>query len=83
PKEKGRSISDAEQMWNRLANTIKEAAKETLGLVEGTLRTCIGRKESWWISDDVQGKFKAKQTRFRELKSMLGEDKENRSAAKE
>nr|GEX50182.1 hypothetical protein [Tanacetum cinerariifolium] len=83
PKEKGRSVSDAEQMWNTLANTIKEAAKETLRVVEGTLRTRIGRKESWWISEKVQGKVKAKQTRFIELISMRGEDKANRSAAEE
>ncbi|GJS12170.1 zinc finger, CCHC-type containing protein, partial [Tanacetum coccineum] len=48
-----------------------------------TLRTRIGRRESWWISDEVQDKVKAKQTRFRELISMRGEDEANRSAAEE
>ncbi|GJY05232.1 leucine--tRNA ligase [Tanacetum coccineum] len=46
------SVADAEQMWNTLANTIREAAKETLEVVAGTLRTRIGHMESWWISDE-------------------------------
>ncbi|GKA66042.1 leucine--tRNA ligase [Tanacetum coccineum] len=33
PELGGRTTTDAEQMWNRLANTIREAAKETLGVV--------------------------------------------------
>ncbi|GKA92559.1 hypothetical protein Tco_0814484 [Tanacetum coccineum] len=32
-------------MWNRLANTIREAAKETLGVVVGASITHIGRNE--------------------------------------
>ncbi|GJT90046.1 ubiquinol oxidase, mitochondrial-like protein [Tanacetum coccineum] len=83
PEAEGRIVADAEQMWNRLANTIKKAAKETLGVVAGTLRTYIGRRESWWISDEVQDKVKVKQTRFRELISMRGEDEANRSATEE
>nr|GEW11148.1 hypothetical protein [Tanacetum cinerariifolium] len=47
PDEEDRLASDAEQMWNRLANTIREAAKETLGVVAGTLRTHIGHRESY------------------------------------
>ncbi|GKD07239.1 kinesin light chain-related protein 3, partial [Tanacetum coccineum] len=83
PEAEGRIVADAEQMWNRLANTIREAAKETLGVVAGTSRTRIGCRESWWISDEVQDKVKAKQTRFREHISMRGEDEANRSAAEE
>ncbi|GKF67877.1 hypothetical protein Tco_0197556, partial [Tanacetum coccineum] len=67
PEEEDGSVADAEQMWNRLVNTIREAAKETLGVVAGTLRTRISHRESWWISDEVKDKVKAKQTRFREL----------------
>ncbi|GJZ16969.1 retrovirus-related pol polyprotein LINE-1 [Tanacetum coccineum] len=52
PEEEDGSVANAEQMWNRLANTIREAAKETLGVVAGTLRTRIGHMESWWISDE-------------------------------
>nr|GFA95022.1 hypothetical protein [Tanacetum cinerariifolium] len=73
-EEEDRPVPDAERMWNRLANTIREAAKETLGVVAGALRTHIGRRESWWISDEVQDKVKAKQIRFKELISMRGED---------
>ncbi|GJR00848.1 ribonuclease H-like domain-containing protein [Tanacetum coccineum] len=78
-----RPVADAEQMWNRLANTIREAAKETFGVVAGTLRTCISRRESWWISDEVQDKVKVKQTRFKEHISMRGEDETNRIAVEE
>ncbi|GJY16756.1 hypothetical protein Tco_0387178 [Tanacetum coccineum] len=59
---------------------IREAAKETLRVVAGTLRACIGRRESWWISDEVQDKVKVKQIWFRELISLRGEDEANRSA---
>ncbi|GKA11361.1 hypothetical protein Tco_0690794 [Tanacetum coccineum] len=69
-------------MWNRLANTIREAAKETLGVVAGASRTHIGRRESWWFSEEVQNKVKAKQTRFRELISMRGNEAD-RSATEE
>ncbi|GKF93777.1 hypothetical protein Tco_0283477, partial [Tanacetum coccineum] len=65
-----------------MANTIREATKETVGVVAGTLRTHIGRRESWWLTEEVQNKVKAKQTRFRELISMRG-DEANRIAAKE
>ncbi|GJY27052.1 retrovirus-related pol polyprotein LINE-1 [Tanacetum coccineum] len=69
-------------MWNRLANTIREAAKETLGVVAGASRTHIGRRESWWFTEEVQNKVKAKQTRFRELISMRGNEAD-RSATEE
>nr|GEY38319.1 hypothetical protein [Tanacetum cinerariifolium] len=82
-EEEDRPAPDAEQMWNRLVNTIREADNETLRVVAGTMRSRIGRKESWWISDEVQDKVKAKQTQFKELISMRGEDEANRSAAEE
>ncbi|GJW75402.1 hypothetical protein Tco_0134772 [Tanacetum coccineum] len=43
PELGGRTTTDAEQMWNRLGNTTREAAKETLGVVAGASRTHIGR----------------------------------------
>ncbi|GJY91545.1 ubiquinol oxidase, mitochondrial-like protein [Tanacetum coccineum] len=46
PEVEGRTVADAEQMWNGLVNTIKEAAKEILGVVAGTSRTHICRDES-------------------------------------
>ncbi|GJV91045.1 aminopeptidase M1 [Tanacetum coccineum] len=82
-EEEDGSVVEVEKIWNRLANTIKEAAKETRGVVAGTLRTRIGHRESWWISDEVQDKVKAKQTRFRELISLRGEYEANKSAAEE
>ncbi|GKD86344.1 hypothetical protein Tco_1357498 [Tanacetum coccineum] len=50
--------------------------------VEGTLRTHIGRRKSWWLSDEVIYNLKAKQTRFRELMSMRSEDQANKITAK-
>ncbi|GJT04491.1 hypothetical protein Tco_0838953 [Tanacetum coccineum] len=65
-----------------MSNTIREAAKETLRVVAGTSRTHICRRESWWLTEEVQNKVKAKQTRFRALISMQG-DEANRSATEE
>ncbi|GJW02907.1 leucine--tRNA ligase [Tanacetum coccineum] len=53
PEVGGRTTTDAEQMWNGLANTIIEEAKETLGVVAGASRTHISRRESWWFSEEV------------------------------
>ncbi|GJT66343.1 hypothetical protein Tco_1017823 [Tanacetum coccineum] len=78
PEEEDGSVADAEQMWNRLANTIREAAKETLGVVAGTLRTRIGHRESWWISDEVQDKVKAKQKEKRRRRIAKARDKSKR-----
>ncbi|GJZ34752.1 ubiquinol oxidase, mitochondrial-like protein [Tanacetum coccineum] len=66
----GRTTTDAEQMWNRLANTIRETAKETLGVVAGASRTHIGRRESWWFSEEVQNKADRSVTdeRYKEAK---------------
>ncbi|XP_071704172.1 uncharacterized protein [Rutidosis leptorrhynchoides] len=58
---------DAEQMWNYLASTIREVAKEALGVVVGTSRGRRSDRESWWLSDEVQSKVALKQLRFREL----------------
>ncbi|XP_071695280.1 uncharacterized protein [Rutidosis leptorrhynchoides] len=59
--------TDAYQIWNRMASTIRDVAKETLGVAIGTSRAHKSRRESWWLSDDVQSKVALKQTRFREL----------------
>nr|GFC79651.1 hypothetical protein [Tanacetum cinerariifolium] len=60
PEVKGRIVANVEQMWNKLANTIREAAKETLGVVIGTSRTHIDLRESWWLTEEVHNKVKAK-----------------------
>ncbi|GJZ55576.1 hypothetical protein Tco_0610769 [Tanacetum coccineum] len=61
----------------------KETQQYKFLVLRDTLRTRIGHRESWWISDEVQDKVKAKQTQFRELISMRGDDEANKSAAEE
>ncbi|XP_071687066.1 uncharacterized protein [Rutidosis leptorrhynchoides] len=59
--------NDANQIWNRMASNTRDVAKETLGMAIGTSRAHKSRRESWWLSDDVQTKVALKQARFREL----------------
>ncbi|XP_071739940.1 uncharacterized protein [Rutidosis leptorrhynchoides] len=47
------SPTEADQIWNRMASTIRDVAKETLGMATGTSRAQKSRRESWWLSDDV------------------------------
>ncbi|XP_071718859.1 uncharacterized protein [Rutidosis leptorrhynchoides] len=61
------SHNEADQIWTFLAYTIREAAKEALGVAVGTLRGHRSDRESWWLSDEVQSKVALKQLRFREL----------------
>ncbi|XP_071695494.1 uncharacterized protein [Rutidosis leptorrhynchoides] len=56
--------TDADQIWNRMASIIRDVAKETLGVAIGTSRAHKSRRESWWLSDDVQSKVTLKQTRI-------------------
>ncbi|XP_071739170.1 uncharacterized protein [Rutidosis leptorrhynchoides] len=59
--------TNVDQIWNRMAYTIREVAKEALGVTLGTSTAHKSSRESWWLSDDVQTKVALKQTRFREL----------------
>ncbi|XP_071740786.1 uncharacterized protein [Rutidosis leptorrhynchoides] len=59
--------TDVDQIWNRMASTIREVEKEALWVTLGTSRAHKSSRESWWLSDDVQTKVALKQTRFREL----------------
>ncbi|XP_071695187.1 uncharacterized protein [Rutidosis leptorrhynchoides] len=61
------SNDDTDQMWNCLASSIREVAKETLGVALGTCRGHRAVRESWWFSEEVQSKVALKQLRFREL----------------
>ncbi|XP_071726315.1 uncharacterized protein [Rutidosis leptorrhynchoides] len=61
------SHDDVDQMWNCLASTIREVAKESLGVTVGTSRGHRSDRESWWLSDEVQSKVALKQLRFGEL----------------
>ncbi|XP_071687700.1 uncharacterized protein [Rutidosis leptorrhynchoides] len=45
-----------DQIWNRLASTIRDVAKEALGVAIGTSRAHKSSRESWCLSDDVQTK---------------------------
>ncbi|XP_071714350.1 uncharacterized protein [Rutidosis leptorrhynchoides] len=55
--------ADVDQLWNRMASTIREVAKEALGMVLGTSRAHKSSRESWWLSDDVQTKVVLKHAR--------------------
>ncbi|XP_071686886.1 uncharacterized protein [Rutidosis leptorrhynchoides] len=74
---------DADQMWNSLASTIRDVAKEALGVVVGTSRGHKPGRESWWISDEVQTKIALKQLRFRELITCREGTLEDRTRAEE
>ncbi|GJX26431.1 hypothetical protein Tco_0232727 [Tanacetum coccineum] len=55
------SASDAESMWNILASIIKDAAKDSLCVAIGTLKTHTARREFWWLCEEVQSKVAVKQ----------------------
>ncbi|XP_071708251.1 uncharacterized protein [Rutidosis leptorrhynchoides] len=55
------SYDDADHMWNRMASTIREVAKEALGVAVGTSKGHKSDRESWWLSDKVQIKVALKQ----------------------
>nr|GEY24780.1 hypothetical protein [Tanacetum cinerariifolium] len=74
---------DANSMWNTLASIIKDAAKDTLRVAIGTLKTHTARRESWWLSEEVQVVVAVKQARFRELLSCRAGNEEERLRAHE
>ncbi|GJS17054.1 retrovirus-related pol polyprotein LINE-1 [Tanacetum coccineum] len=67
--EEDMSTSSAEQLWNTLAHTIKDVARDSLGVVSESARTHSTHRESWWFSEEVLTKVAAKQSRFKELLS--------------
>ncbi|GJX44891.1 craniofacial development protein 2 [Tanacetum coccineum] len=75
------AAGDANSMWNTLASTIKDAAKDTLGVAIGTSKTHTARRESWWLCEEVQAIVAVKQTRFRELLSCREGNEEERLRA--
>nr|GEW30909.1 ribonuclease H-like domain-containing protein [Tanacetum cinerariifolium] len=70
--------SDADSMWNTLASIIKDAAKDTLRVAFGISKTHMARRESWWLSEEVQAIVTVKQARFRELLSCREGNEEER-----
>ncbi|GKE77456.1 hypothetical protein Tco_1543576 [Tanacetum coccineum] len=81
--EEDMSTSSAEQMWNTLAHTIKDVARDSLGVVSESARTHSSHRESWWFSEEVQTKVAAKQSRFKELLSCRESNLEDIDSAKE
>ncbi|PWA66553.1 hypothetical protein CTI12_AA323550 [Artemisia annua] len=61
------TATDADQMWNTLADIIRDAAKDSLGVTSGAKRNQPYNRESWWFSEEVQSKVALKQASFREL----------------
>ncbi|GJT07059.1 retrovirus-related pol polyprotein LINE-1, partial [Tanacetum coccineum] len=87
PRSSERSVKPR-ILWKNLYGEAAEAFRarviEGVTLEEGDGSVADAEQmESWWISDEVQDKVKAKQTRFRELISMRGDDEANKSAAEE
>nr|GEU65797.1 cleavage/polyadenylation specificity factor, 25kDa subunit [Tanacetum cinerariifolium] len=58
--------------------SIKDAAKDTLGVSIGTSKTHTTQRESWWLCEEVQAIVVMKQARFRELLSCREGNKEER-----
>ncbi|XP_071687764.1 uncharacterized protein [Rutidosis leptorrhynchoides] len=77
------SHDDVDRMWNCMASTIREVAKESLGVAVGNLRGHKSSRESWWLSDEVQTKVAVKQLRFRELITMRDGTLADRTRAEE
>ncbi|XP_076909446.1 uncharacterized protein LOC143566705 [Bidens hawaiensis] len=57
-------VGDANRIWEDMAASITQVAKETLGSTTGRTN---GNKESWWWNEDVQSKIKDKQRSLRDL----------------
>ncbi|GJR33559.1 hypothetical protein Tco_1209243, partial [Tanacetum coccineum] len=81
--EEDMSTSSAYQMWNTLARTIKDAAKDSLGVASESARTYSTHWESWWFSEEVQSKVAAKQSRFKVLLSFREGNQVDIDTAKE
>ncbi|GKB68807.1 hypothetical protein Tco_0930219 [Tanacetum coccineum] len=47
------ATSDADQMWNTLARSIKDAEKDSVGVTSESTRTHSIHKESWWFYEEV------------------------------
>jgi len=55
---------DSNRLWEEMADCIRRSAREVLGVSkEGSERM----KGAWWWSEEVKGKVKAKQERYKAL----------------
>nr|XP_043625403.1 uncharacterized protein LOC122596819 [Erigeron canadensis] len=60
-------ITVVNQLWTHLARSVRETAKEVLGVTIEISRQCKVGRESWWISEEVQTKVATKHCCFKEL----------------
>ncbi|KAG5618268.1 hypothetical protein H5410_018092 [Solanum commersonii] len=61
---------DADVMWNKAANCIREVASKVLGLSRGNFG---GHKGDWWWNGEVEAKWKAKR-RYTEWVECVSEE---------
>ncbi|XP_070056727.1 uncharacterized protein [Nicotiana tomentosiformis] len=66
-----RSSVDASTMWSAIADYIREAAREVLGVSTGVSG---GHKGDWWGNEVVQGKVEAKKAAYLKLVGSIGEE---------
>ena len=59
-----RQSKDANHIWKAMADTIRQAAKEILGVSTSKQKVY---KESWWRNEEVRKKINDKNIRFKEL----------------
>ena len=57
-------MGEADTLWTVMSTTIRENAKEMLGVTSGKRRF---DRESWWWNNEIQGKVKVKQENFKRL----------------
>ncbi|XP_070039465.1 uncharacterized protein [Nicotiana tomentosiformis] len=67
-----KSSGDASTIWSAIADCIREAAREVLGVSTGISG---GHKGDWWWNELVQGKVEAKKAAYLKLVRSIGEEK--------
>ncbi|XP_070032259.1 uncharacterized protein [Nicotiana tomentosiformis] len=63
-------------MWTMIANCIRRAVREVLGILKGY---SSGHKGDWWWNEEVQGKVKAKKATYLKLMGSVDEEKKRRN----
>ena len=70
-EDKWKLEGDSSKIWEEMANCIRKSAREVLGVSrEGSMRI----KGAWWWSEEVKGKVKAKQEKYKVLMESRTED---------
>nr|GEX59555.1 methyltransferase-like protein 2 isoform X1 [Tanacetum cinerariifolium] len=67
-------------LWKNLIERLssKDAAKDTLGVAIGTSKTHTARRESWWLSEEVQAVVTVKQAKVQGATLVSGGPRERR-----